>query len=395
MCEVDQLRRTEVSDLSDADLHAELERIERTSRMLEAERARRIAEAERRRSYASDGLLSMAAWLRHRLGLSGRVASEHVRIARALRHMPNARAALAAGQVSTSAVALLVGARAADPDGYRGSEKMLVDLARQLPARDLARAIEHWRALCDAASGEADARRFERRGLYVSPMLDGMVRIDGELDPETGQSVLTAIGAMTDAWARSETADARTPAKRRADALGEICRAYLDRSDRPVVAGQRPHVVLTVPLGVLRGAPGTAELGRDSFVSPETARRLACDASVSRVIAGGSSEPLEVGRRTPVVPAGLRRAVAVRDGGCRFPGCDRPEAWCDAHHVVHWADGGPTELSNLLLLCRPHHRAIHTGFGLDADADGDGFVFRRPDGSVLQVVPRAGPTVVA
>ncbi len=394
MCEIDQLRRSEVSDLSDSELHAEIERIERISRVLEAQRARAIAEAERRRSYAVDGLLSMTAWLRSRLGISGRVASEHVRIARALPHMPKARSALEEGELSTSAVALLVSARTADPAAYERSEQVLVDLARRLPPQDLARAIEHWRALRDADSGDADARRFERRGLYVSAMLDGMVRIDGELDPETGQSVLTAIGAMTDAWVRSKTADARTPAKRRADALGEICRAYLDRSDRPVVAGRRPHLTVTVPLEVLRDGRGIAELG-ESVVSAETARRLGCDASVSRVIDGLSLGPLEAARRTPVVPAGLRRAVVVRDGGCRFPGCDRPERWCDVHHVVHWAHGGPTELSNLLLLCRPHHRAVHTGFALAADRDR--FVFRRPDGSVLQVVPRAraGPTVVA
>jgi hypothetical protein len=111
------------------------------------------------------------------------------------------------------------------------------------------------------------------------------------------------------------------------------------------------------------------------------ARRLACDAKVSRVITEGASRPLDVGRSTKVVPPALRRALTVRDRGCRFPGCGRPPSWCDAHHVVHWADGGDTALDNLVLLCRPHHRAIHRGFGVQI-RDGT-HVFTRPDGTPL------------
>jgi hypothetical protein len=103
---------------------------------------------------------------------------------------------------------------------------------------------------------------------------------------------------------------------------------------------------------------------------------------VSRVITKGSSIPLDVGRATKVVPAALRRAVVVRDRGCRFPGCDRPPGWCDSHHVRHWADGGETALLNLVLLCRPHHRLIHRGFGVSM-VDGAP-VFSRPDGTALE-----------
>jgi hypothetical protein len=102
-----------------------------------------------------------------------------------------------------------------------------------------------------------------------------------------------------------------------------------------------------------------------------------------RVVLSGRSEPLDVGRRTKVVPPSLRRAVIVRDRTCRFPGCDRPHTWCDAHHVVHWADGGPTGLPNLLLLCRPHHRLIHRPGGFRAEMHEGRPVFRRPDGSML------------
>jgi predicted restriction endonuclease len=103
-----------------------------------------------------------------------------------------------------------------------------------------------------------------------------------------------------------------------------------------------------------------------------------------RVVMAGRSEPLDVGRRTPVVSAAMRRAVIVRDRVCRFPGCDRPHTWCDAHHVVHWADGGPTAVPNLLLLCRRHHRMVHRRGGFTLELFEGRPVFRRPDGSVLE-----------
>ncbi|HZB03809.1 MAG TPA: HNH endonuclease signature motif containing protein, partial [Actinomycetota bacterium] len=105
---------------------------------------------------------------------------------------------------------------------------------------------------------------------------------------------------------------------------------------------------------------------------------------IRRVVMAGRSEPLDVGRRTPVVSPGMRRAVIVRDRRCRFPGCDRPHPWCDAHHVVHWADGGPTPLPNLLLLCRRHRRMVYQRGGFGLELVGGRPVFRRPDGSVLE-----------
>jgi len=204
--------------------------------------------------------------------------------------------------------------------------------------------------------------------------------------PEAGETLLTALGAVLDAGSRSRREDDdRTPGQRRADALGEICRQWLDLAERPSVAGERPHVTVTVDADAIQGgSSGTSEMDHVGPVDSEKARRLACDASVMRVVMRGRSEPLDVGRRTPVVPPAMRRAVIVRDRQCRFPRCGRPHSWCDAHHVVHWADGGSTALSNLVLLCRRHHRMVHRsgGFWLELL---DGIpVFRRPDGSLLE-----------
>jgi hypothetical protein len=215
-----------------------------------------------------------------------------------------------------------------------------------------------------------------------------MVRVDGDLDPETGESLLTALRAVVDAESRSGAADDRTPAQRRADALGEICRQWLDLAERPTVAGERPHVTVTVDADALAARRGAGDLDHAGPVDVDAVRELACDASVMRVVMSGRSEPLDVGRRTQVVPPSMRRAVIVRDPRCRFPGCDRPHTWCDAHHVVHWADGRPTALANLLLLCRRHHRMVHWGrFRLELSNGRP--VFRRHDDSAL--VERAPP----
>ena len=132
------------------------------------------------------------------------------------------------------------------------------------------------------------------------------------------------------------------------------------------------------------GVTGLSELDHSGPVNIELARRLGCDASVTRVVTAGGSEPLDVGRRSQVISPAIRRAVIVRDRHCRFPGCDRPHTWCDAHHIVHWADGGSTSLGNLLLLCRRHHRLLHEKNGFRLKLKEGRPMFRRPDGLVLE-----------
>ena len=275
--------------------------------------------------------------------------------------------------------------------------------------------MSHWHHLVESerASGAgADEVLRSRRCLHASVTFEGMVRLDGDLDPETGETFMTALRAVLDADARSEAAgeavlaepDERAPAQRRADALAEICRGWLDRSDRPRVAGERPHLNVTVPIEALGAASlgGTARVGVDQAAAHsatadlgsmgelehagalgrESVCRLACDASITRVVLGPRSEPLDVGRKTPIVSPAIRRAVITRDRHCRFPGCDRPQSWCDAHHVKHWADGGETSIANLVLLCRRHHTLVHGRFSLEMVAERP--VFRRGDGSVLE-----------
>jgi len=382
---LEELRAEDLRSLSNEALAGHLDEIERAGRVLEAERGRGVAELERRKVYAADGHLSAAAWLAHRQGLSRSAAEGQVRRARALDAMPEVARAFGEGEVSESAVQVLASAHEAAPEAFARSEPALLEAARTMGIGELRRLTETWRMAADPQRAlEDEDRRHERRRLDVCPDPDGMTRVQGELDAEDGQGLITAIRAQMDAEIRSASGpDARTPTQRRADALGEICRQWLASRERPTVGGERPHVVVTVDLESLLERSGRrSEFEDTGSITSETARRLACDADVTRVITRGGSEPLELGRRTKVVPAGLRRAISVRDRGCRFPGCGRPPGWCDAHHVRHWADGGETSLSNLVLLCRPHHRAIHRGFGVQM-LDGRP-AFKRPDGSTIE-----------
>jgi hypothetical protein len=138
-----------------------------------------------------------------------------------------------------------------------------------------------------------------------------------------------------------------------------------------------------VDVDALESGTGRCELEDVGQISVDTAAMLACDASITRIVTKGRAEPLDVGRATPLISAALRKALVERDGGCRFPGCDRPPSWCDGHHVVHWSDGGRTCLGNMLLLCRRHHGLIHRGAFSVRMIDGRPTFFRA-DGSVLE-----------
>jgi hypothetical protein len=361
--------------------------LHRSGELLESERLRRLAELERRRIHERDGHVSVVAWLASRFHVAWGLARESVRVARGLEQMPVVRRALEDGEMPLSSVRALAQAREVDPQAFARSEATLVEAARVHSPGDLQRVLAHWRVLAESEGGsDPEERAQARRRLHASRTFLGMVRGDFELEAEGGDMVLTALGAVVDSEARSgRDGDDRTPAQRRADALVEICRQFLDRGDRPAVGGERPHLTVTVPVQVLAaGSDEPAELDHAGPVPATVARRLACDGSLMRVVLSGRSEPLDVGRRTPVVPPALRRAVIVRDRYCRFGACDRPPSWCDVHHVVPWSEGGPTSLDNLTLLCRRHHRAVHPpgGFRL-VMMDGRPTVFR-PDGTVLE-----------
>ena len=370
---LDEIRMQDLRVLSDEELEEHVVEFARAADVFAAERARAIAEVDRRNLRTRDGYVSTTAWLADKARLSFSAAKREVTTATALTQMPATMDTLAEGEISASAVDVMATACEADPVAFATAETSLLELARGTSIGELSARTAEWIREVDGASGERERRLFERRKFSMALTPDGSWRVRGMLDPETGQTVSTAIRSLVDAEIR-DGFDLRTPEQRNADAVAEICRQHLDRSDRPVVNGERPHLTVTVDVDRLAQQP---DLG-----ASELTRRIACDASVTRVVTKGRAEPLEVGRRTPVVSAAIRRALSVRDGGCAFPMCDRPPSWTDAHHVVHWTDGGETKLANLVLLCRPHHRMIHDGFRVRMNAGRA--AFSRPDGTAIE-----------
>ena len=328
---------------------------------LEAEAARVLAEIDRRHSFEPDHF-SAEAFLQSRVGDSGRAARRNVAEARGLAEYESVQEAFAGAEIDRPRVAMLLAASRVSPTHFKRDQAMLVETAASQSMAGTHQAIEYWKQQVDREAADADREHLHRRRhLQVSPALGGMIRVDGELDPVGGKTVLLALRSLADP-ANLEPGDTRTPGQRRADALVDLCADHLSHGERAETGGARPNMVVTVSLDVLRGkAVEPCELGDGTVISAETARRIACDAGVSRVLTQGESEILDVGRSTRVVPAAMRRALALRDKGCTHPECTRPHHWCDAHHVVHWADGGETALKNLVLLCRRHHRLVHEG----------------------------------
>ncbi len=179
---------------------------------------------------------------------------------------------------------------------------------------------------------------------------------------------------------------AMTYQERRADALAALAESYLSTRDVASSSADRFQVVVHVDVETLReGSAGRCEIERGPSLPAETARRLACDASLLRILENEQGEPLNVGRRTRSIPPAIRRALNTRDGGCRFPGCTH-RRYVDAHHIEHWAHGGDTKLANLITLCRLHHRLVHEGqIRIETRPDG-GWRFYHPDGRQFELV---------
>jgi hypothetical protein len=343
---------------------AGLLRLHRLATRLTAEWLRRLAAFDAAGGWQTAGAASCAAWLRGWAHMHPREAAGQVALARRLRQLPVTAAALARGEISARHAQLI--ARAVDdvddPPTAATGEALLADAATAVDPGALRTVATHWREAVAPDRALADANRVHaRRRLHVSATFDGTVAVDGLLDPEGGATLLAALHALTGPPAAD---DDRSPAQRRADALVTLARRALDGGTLPSAGGERPHLSVLVDLPTLAGRAGNgtgATLAFTGAIAGETARRLACDAGVTRILTAGPSEVLDVGRRTRTIPPALRRAVVARDRHCTAPGCDVPAEWCDVHHRVHWADGGLTVLSNLGLLCSRHHRAVHEG----------------------------------
>ena len=331
------------------------------------------------------GFLSCAHWLAWRVGLELGAARERVRVARALGTLPLLTAALAHGELSYSKVRALT--RVATPE----TEARLLTVGRAGTVSHVERIVRGWRQVDRRAEARETAQRHRSRGLTLHYDDDGMLVLHGRLTPEVGALFRQALAAARETLFQRARPDARvTPptepsgatsshAQQQADALALVAETALQQGFDAGTSGERYQVVIHVD------ASGQAVLDDGPHVSAETSERLTCDASRAWLRHDADGRAVEVGTRTRTIPPALRRALDHRDRGCRFPGCAGRHG--QGHHIQHWAHGGPTTLSNLVMLCRRHHRAVHEeGFQVTRDADGT-LRFQGPDGCPLPDVP--------
>jgi len=335
-----------------------------------------VAGADARGVAAEQGASSTLALLRHRLRLHPGEANFRVQLARDP-GLAAARAALADGRISTAHARVVAQTVPGLPSGQRAAaEDFLVRQAQIFDPGQLGTLARHLRAVVDPDRSERDEQAaVDRRELSVSDRGDGTHAVRGILDNEAAARLLSALHPLAAPQPAADgTADPRSPKRRRADALVTIVDWVLGHGGvLPSSRGARPHPTITAGLDTLLKLPGAraADLTWGGPVSAETLRRIACDAAVTFVLTDHLGVPLDVGREHRTVTPGIWAALLVRDRGCTFPGCTRPAPWCEAHHGVHWGDGGRTQLDTMALLCTHHHRVIHhSGWQLQFGSDG-------------------------
>ncbi len=392
-----------------------------------------IAEFDRRNGWGHEGCRSCAHWLNWRCGISFSAAREKVRVGHALSRLPKTSEAFSSGVLSYSK------ARAITRVGNENNEECLLSYARYGTASQLDKTVRLYRQQYDEAGvmmvgyhnaihdgdntvcvtdderRDAENQRamhhHEHRHVTTHWDEHGCLEIRARLTPEQGALVIKAIDAAVESIAQSEPAEKseshaleltkgtsaggfpinnnRQYPRQRADALVLMAEALLKDTKLTSSIEDRYQVVVHVDSNVLSqkvfekpsGEPD-CYIDKQVAVPVETARRLSCSCKVVTALLH-KGEPLSIGRRSRAVPTGIRRALTIRDGVCQFPGCDC-QHHLDAHHIVHWANGGDTSLENLIEVCHHHHKLLHEGqFSVVRQADST-LTFRRPDGTPIQ-----------
>lgn len=353
-----------------------------------------VAKFDTRKGWSGGGTVrSCAHWLNWKCGITLGAAREKVRVAHALEDLPLTNEAFARGEISYSKVRAMTRVATAENEGY------LLMIAQHGTATHMEKLAGRFRKVQCAMAADAENEQEESRKLRYFQGDDGMWVINARLPAEEGSLVVAAIEAVARAVQEapreqlqgerdhgseknsaetfstevSEASDFQGLVEHtRADALIKIAEHFLASSaeNKPfqgLKGSERCQVMLHVDINTLRrqalpeaGAHSCCHLGDKPWVSPDTARRLACDASLITVLEDENGQVLNIGRRSRTVPAHIRRAISIRDKTCCFPGCCESR-YIDAHHIVHWADGGETSLDNLVTLCRHHHRQLHRG----------------------------------
>jgi hypothetical protein len=365
--------------------------------------ARIVGEADHAGVAGRAGCSSTRAWLTSRHGTSLRAAAQALAQARAMTpRAEQTRLAWANGVIDAEQAEVIgraVNNLSDDIPAERvdAAQADLIRHAETLTVKELQRAANRLVEVADPDGAdrllgdrlaEQEKRAYEQSVFRLTKGVDGIARFSGKMPNLTADMLLTNLQAIAsprrdhlrggDAGA-AETAHAAQPddgqpllpyGSRLGRAFCELVEKVCER-DLPA-AGVNATLVVTIDEQRLRDAVGTASLSSGDDLSVSEARRLACNADILPAVLGGDSRPLDLGRASRLFDRYQRTALAVRDGGCVFPGCDRPPGWAEAHHVRPWSVGGKTDLSNGALLCGFHHRLVHADDGWEIHVAPDG-----------------------
>jgi hypothetical protein len=328
--------------------------------------ARVAAELAKRDKYDDDGFVSPIDWMRFNGHVTSGAAANSVAVGESMHRMPESVEAMHGGEIGYAHLTVM--ARTAEALGERFDESVLIKKARESSPGKFHYLCTHYRHAADPKRYAAEeAEQVQQRRLKLSRWMDGSLLLSGQLDPEGGAVLLTTIGTLA---RKSGAHDDRDLEQRQADALVELAAG----------GGSQAQIQVTSSLETLRGLPGAsaADVELSLPISARTVERLACDASITRIVLGSDSVVIDVGRARRTVSGPARKALNVRDGHCTWPGCERPASWCSGHHLVHWIHGGSNEPPNLTLLCYRHHWMVH---------EGDWQIVRGDDGRMLTIPP--------
>jgi hypothetical protein len=337
-----------------------------------------LGEFDRRQGWSDGATQSCAHWLNWKCGIAVGAAREKVRVARALESLPKISAAMETGALSYSKVREITRVATAE------TEDTLLMVAEHGTASHVEKLVRAFRRCQEAEELSREARQQEGRRVTVRHDDDGSMVLLCRLPAEVGARLLKAIDiAVDDVPAGTSNEPRESFSARRADGLGVVAESFLAHGAMEMSGGDRNQIVVHVAAETLRDRrAGCCEMEDGPSIAAETARRMSCDASLIAMIEREDGEPLNVGRKTRAISPALWRLLKSRDKGCRFPGCANSR-YMDGHHIIHWANGGETKPSNLVCLCRFHHRAVHEG-GIRIDVLDDGALrFVKANGVVV------------
>ncbi len=366
--DVDEFLELVVGDLPSGDITGRLKRLsyvrDRLSLAFSKDAAR--LSAEFREEETADQLDAPTAgeWIRHNCKMKSGAAYDSINVGEQLPRIAKCAQAMVNGEIGFAHLSVIARTATALSNGAHESvfpEDDVLEHARESSAGRLWHYCERLRHALDPESVEQDHRvAVESRRLQLSVWEDGSVQISGQLDPVGGAALRTALEPLAQPMGQG---DERCLERRQGDAVVELSLHSLDAGLLPQRASQRPHLQVTTSLETLQGLPGStaADMEFSTPISAVTVQRMACDASIARVVFGPDSVVVDVGRAARVVSGATRRALNARDQHCQWPGCERTASWSAAHHLVHWVQGGATDLSNLILLCHRHHWMVHEG----------------------------------